>query len=133
MEGTCTGASQWHRAGQKRPYLVKRAWRPRVDVMGAIKRALDPVTLEPGKIYPKPSRDRLAQSSKWSLLGQGRDAPAGIIAIWKRRVREFFNVGRNLPVLVAWVLRCARAAKMSLRPILAEHRIHEKTQVKANW
>jgi D-lactate dehydrogenase (cytochrome) len=51
MDGTCTGE---HGIGQgKRPYLVKELGEGAVDVMSAIKRALDPDNiLNPGKILP---------------------------------------------------------------------------------
>lgn len=51
MDGTCTGE---HGIGQgKRPYLVRELGQGTVDVMAAIKRALDPDNLlNPGKILP---------------------------------------------------------------------------------
>jgi len=51
MDGTCTGE---HGIGQgKRPYLVKELGQGTVDVMAAIKRAMDPDNiLNPGKILP---------------------------------------------------------------------------------
>jgi len=51
MDGTCTGE---HGVGQgKRPYLVKELGQGTVDVMGQIKRALDPDNImNPGKILP---------------------------------------------------------------------------------
>ncbi|MGB3245957.1 MAG: FAD-linked oxidase C-terminal domain-containing protein [Sulfitobacter sp.] len=51
MDGTCTGE---HGIGQgKRPYLVKELGQGTVNVMGAIKRALDPDNImNPGKILP---------------------------------------------------------------------------------
>lgn len=51
MDGTCTGE---HGIGQgKRRYLVKELGQGTVDVMGTIKRALDPDNLlNPGKILP---------------------------------------------------------------------------------